>query len=108
MVVAFVLKTGPAGVAARTSGARWFVVTNRAKFARELESDLGLTGSEPDYTSLRQTLGLGESTARQTVYRFRDRFRRHLRDEIAETISEKSEGAIDRELEEPRHALRRS
>ena len=55
-----------------------------------------------------QTLGLQEATARQTVYRFHDRFRRHLRDEIAEMISEKSESAIDRELEELRHALRRS
>lgn len=67
---------------------------------------LGLSGGEPDYHQVQQVLGLSETSARKAVQRFRDRFRRHLRAEIAETIAGSDETAIDRELEELRAALR--
>jgi len=84
-----------------------FAAAGRAHHFAVLVPFLGLTDSEPDYTSVQQVLGLSESSARQTVHRFRDRFRRHLRDEIAETIADRDGAAIDRELDELRRALRK-
>lgn len=54
----------------------------------------------------RQALQLEDASERQAVHRFRDRFRRHLRGEIAETIASIEESAINRELEELSRALR--
>jgi endonuclease/exonuclease/phosphatase (EEP) superfamily protein YafD len=61
-----------------------------------------------DYTAVEQTLTITAANARQTVLRFRDRFRRYLREEIAETIADTDEQAIDRELEELQRILRDS
>ena len=68
---------------------------------------LGLGDAEPDYSVVRRALGLNDAACRQAVHRFRDHFRRHLRAEIAETIADCDETAIDMELEELRCALRR-
>lgn len=83
-----------------------FAAAGRAHHFAALVPFLGLAEAEPDYSHVQTVLGLGESTARQTVHRFRDRFRRHLRDEVAQTISSTEDAAIDRELEELRRALR--
>ena len=69
---------------------------------------LGLGDAPPDSTHVQKSLGLSASAARQAVHRFRDRFRRHLRDEIAQTIASTDDAAIDRELEGLQNALRRS
>lgn len=83
-----------------------FASAGRAHHFAVLVPFLGLADAEPDYTRVQTVLGLGESTARQTVHRFRDRFRRHLRDEVAQTIASTEDAAIDLELEELRRALR--
>lgn len=83
-----------------------FAAAGRTHHFQALVPFLGLTDSEPDYTKVREALGLADGPARQAVHRFRDRFRRHLRDEVAETIPDKNEAAIDQELEELRRALR--
>lgn len=68
---------------------------------------LHLGETEGSYPELQQVLGLSEASARQTVHRFRDRYRRHLRSEIGQTLeSPGDEAAIDRELEELRAVLR--
>lgn len=85
-----------------------YAASGRTAHFHVLVPFLGLTDAEPDYTKVREELGLGESTARQAVHRFRDRFRRHLRAEVAETISDQNESAIDAELYELRRALRGS
>lgn len=83
-----------------------FAAAGRTPHFHALVPFLGLTDSEPDYSKVREALGLADAPARQAVHRFRDRFRRHLRDEVAETLPDKSDAAIDQELEELRRALR--
>ena len=75
-----------------------FTATGRAHHFAALAPFLDLGAEERSYDTLRQVLQLDDASARQVVHRFRNRFRRHLRSEIAETIAEADEGAIDREL----------
>lgn len=83
-----------------------FTTAGRAPHFAALSPFLGLHENEGCYDTLRQALQLEDASARQAVHRFRDRFRRHLREEIAETIASIEESAINRELEELRRALR--
>jgi RNA polymerase sigma factor (sigma-70 family) len=83
-----------------------FAASGRQQHFAVLAPFLGLTNSEPDYTAVEQSLGVTAATARQTVLRFRDRFRRYLREEIAETIADTDEHAIDVELAELQSILR--
>lgn len=85
-----------------------FAASGRQRQFAVLAPFLGLANTEPDYATVEQTLGISAAAARQTVLRFRDRFRRYLREEIAETIADSDEQAIDRELEELQRVLRDS
>jgi len=82
-----------------------FNTAGRSHHFAALVPFLGLGADEGCYQTLRETLKLDDSRARQAVHRFRDRFRRHLRDEIAETIASNDDEAIDRELLELRSIL---
>lgn len=75
-----------------------FAATGRAHHFAALAPFLDLGTEERSYDTLRQVLQLDDASARQVVHRFRNRFRRHLRSEIAETIAAADEEAIDREL----------
>jgi DNA-directed RNA polymerase specialized sigma24 family protein len=77
-----------------------FTAAGRARHFEALAPFLDLGTEERSYDSLRGALQLDEAAARQAVHRFRNRFRRHLRCEIAETIADAGEDAIDRELGE--------
>ena len=83
-----------------------FTAAGRAHHFAALAPFLGLGENEGRYDTLREALQLADAPARQAVHRFRDRFRRHLRTEIAETIADTDDAAIDRELEALRRALR--
>ena len=85
---------------------RDFAASGRLHHHAVLVPFLGLGEAEPDYARVQEAMGLSEGSARQAVHRFRDRFRRHLREEIAETLACADEAAIDAELEELRRALR--
>jgi DNA-directed RNA polymerase specialized sigma24 family protein len=82
-----------------------FTTAGRGHHFAALVPFLGLGADDGCYRTLRDTLQLDESRARQAVHRFRDRFRRHLRDEIAETIADHDDEAIDHELRELRAIL---
>ncbi|MEK7950779.1 RNA polymerase sigma factor [Luteolibacter soli] len=85
-----------------------FATAGRSHHFTALVPFLGLGADDACYRTLRDTLNLDESRARQAVHRFRDRFRRHLRDEIAETIATDDDEAIDRELNDLRAILSRA
>ena len=86
---------------------RDFSAAGRAHHHAAMVPFLGLAEAEPDYAEVQRVLSLSDVSARLAVRRFRDRFRRHLREEIAETLACADEAAIDAELEELRGALRR-
>lgn len=83
-----------------------FTAAGRAHHFAALTPFLGLGEDSGNHAQLQSVLQLNEAAARQTVHRFRERFRRHLRAEIAETIADTDNEAIDRELRELQHALR--
>lgn len=68
---------------------------------------LGLDGAEADVRQVETALGLSAAAARQTVARFRERFRSCLRQVIADTLCTPSEEAVDAELLALRAALQR-
>ena len=82
-----------------------FNIAGRSTQFTALTPFLGLNAESGSYTELQRVLNITETAARQSVHRFRERFRRHLRAEIAETLSEPDEAAIDHELMELRAAL---
>lgn len=82
-----------------------FVAANRENHFDVLVPFLGLGEENSSYAQLQETLKLTDSAARQTVHRFRERFRRHLREEIAETLENPNETSIDLELEELKASL---
>jgi RNA polymerase sigma-70 factor (ECF subfamily) len=82
-----------------------FTSAGRSNQFAALTPFLGLSNQESSYDRLQQTLQITETAARQSVHRFRERFRRHLRAEIAETLAAPDEAAIDHELMELRTAL---
>ena len=63
-------------------------------------------GVEESYSTLAQRLAMTEESLRQTVSRLRKKFRIHLRDRIADTLSDPTETQIDDELVALREALR--
>ncbi len=82
-----------------------FHVAGRALQFTALTPFLGLSEGEASYAELQRSLQITETAARQSVHRFRERFRRHLRAEIAETLAQPDEAAIDREIMELRAVL---
>lgn len=70
----------------------------RGEQFRALEPFLSLDGASTNYATLAQTLGVSEVAARQAVKRLRDRFRVHLRQRVAETLSRPTMEEIDDEL----------
>ena len=82
-----------------------FNVAGRSTQFTALTPFLGLGQDAGSYDELQQALNITETAARQSVHRFRERFRRHLRAEIAETLAEPDEASIDHELMELRAAL---
>ena len=67
---------------------------------RVLEPFLNPEGSpaEADYAAAALKLGISEATARQAVKRLREKFRQHLRQRIAETLSHPTTELIDEEI----------
>ena len=63
-------------------------------------------GAEEPYSVLAERLAMTEDSIRQTVSRLRKKFRLHLRDRIADTLSDPTESQIDAELVALREALR--
>jgi DNA-directed RNA polymerase specialized sigma24 family protein len=61
--------------------------------------------AEGDYDALCDALQILPAAARQAVHRFRDRYGQALRDEIADTLQEPTETAIDEELQVLRAAM---
>jgi RNA polymerase sigma-70 factor (ECF subfamily) len=61
--------------------------------------------AEGNYEALATVTGLTTANLRQIVHRLRDRFRRLLRQTIADTLTEASEEVIDSELHSLRQAL---
>jgi RNA polymerase sigma factor (sigma-70 family) len=85
---------------------RDFAASNRTTHFEVLRPFLGLSDEAAlTYAELQQTLRLNEAAARQTVHRFRERFRLHLREEIATTLETVTEAAIDDELRNLRAIL---
>ncbi len=82
-----------------------FHVAGRSTQFTALTPFLGLSEAEPSYAELQRILQITETAARQSVHRFRERFRRHLRAEIAETLAQPDEATIDAELIELRSML---
>lgn len=72
-----------------------FTAAGRAHHFAALSPFLGLGTEDGCYRALSESLQLEDTRARQAVHRFRDRFRRHLRSEIAGTIAHSTEEAID-------------
>jgi RNA polymerase sigma factor (sigma-70 family) len=56
------------------------------------------TGEPPDQTQLAAQLGMSHTALRQSLLRLRTRFRTVLRDQVADTLREPTEAAIDEEL----------
>ena len=61
--------------------------------------------SDVDYTAASHATGLDANALRQAVFRLRQRFRALLRQQIADTLADPSEGNIEEELAELRRAL---
>jgi RNA polymerase sigma-70 factor (ECF subfamily) len=69
----------------------------RARFAA-LERFLDVNAGIDEYHQVGIALGLGESAVKVAVHRLRQRFKAALRQEVAETLAEPGEAAIDAEL----------
>jgi RNA polymerase sigma factor (sigma-70 family) len=73
----------------------------------ELKAFISLSGAkEQGYSSIAQRLGTTEAAVQQAVSRLRERFRKVLRSQIADTLYERSEPAIEEELAFLRASLR--
>ncbi len=76
-----------------------YAESGRSEIFTALLPYLGTTAGEPpDQAQIATTLGMSHVALRQTLLRFRDRFRTALRAQIADTLREPSETAIDDEL----------
>lgn len=92
---------------AMTVMARDYATADRALQFDLLRPFLGMDQSpEPAYETIAATLALSPVSARQTVHRFRDRFRAILRRHVAATLDDPDESAIDMELRALTDALR--
>lgn len=73
--------------------------SNRNEIFSALLPYLGTsTGGPPDQAQLATQLGMSHAALRQSLARFRERFRITLRTTIADTLREPTESAIDEEL----------
>jgi DNA-directed RNA polymerase specialized sigma24 family protein len=80
-----------------------YAASNRTALFLALRPLLGTTTDDPpDHAALASALGMSRGALRQSLARFRDRFRTTLRTQIADTLREPTDRAIDEEL----HALR--
>jgi len=59
----------------------------------------------PDQAELAASLGLSHGTLRQALFRLRDRFRVTLRAQIADTLHDPTDAAIDDEIRTLRAVL---
>jgi DNA-directed RNA polymerase specialized sigma24 family protein len=92
--------------AAKAECAKQEAAAGRAEMYRVLESFLERnTRCEVKYKDLAVQLGWSEEALRQAVKRLRDRYRKTIRDLIAETLIDPTEQAIDEEMRFLRAAL---
>jgi len=92
--------------AAKVACARKEASAGRAEMFRALECFLERnTLREVRYKDLAGQLGLSEECLRQAVKRLRNRYRKIIRDLIAETLTDPTEQAIDEEMRLLRAAL---
>ncbi|MEK0449146.1 MAG: hypothetical protein RL088_1414 [Verrucomicrobiota bacterium] len=82
-----------------------YAASDRAALFSALRPFLGTAEELPDQATLAGQLGMSHAAFRQTLARFRDRFRTTLRAQIADTLREPTEAAIDEELRALRAAL---
>jgi DNA-directed RNA polymerase specialized sigma24 family protein len=76
-----------------------YAASNRAEIFKALRPFLGTTSEpRPNQADLAESLGMSHVALRQSLYRLRDRFRAILRSQIADTLRNPTEAAIDEEL----------
>lgn len=63
-----------------------------------LQDVLGQKGAVPRYRELSSELGISEGAVKVSVHRLRKRYRRILKEEIALTLEQPSEAAVDEEI----------
>ncbi|MCB1094253.1 MAG: sigma-70 family RNA polymerase sigma factor [Verrucomicrobiae bacterium] len=96
---------------ASTRLARDYAASGRDAHFVVLQPFLGITPAtrdSADYADVEKAMGVSPTTARQSVHRFRQRFRIMLRAEIADTLQFPTEEAIDEELRHLQASLRSS
>ena len=75
-----------------------YVATDRAEIFAALRPWIGAGGETTDQAALAGKLGMSHAALRQSLLRLRERFRRTLREQIADTLRDPSDSAIDEEL----------
>jgi RNA polymerase sigma-70 factor (ECF subfamily) len=82
-----------------------YAASERSEIFDGLRPFLGTGEEVPDQAELAARLGMSHGALRQSLVRLRDRFRTTLRAQIADTLREPSEAAIDEELRALRAVL---
>jgi DNA-directed RNA polymerase specialized sigma24 family protein len=83
-----------------------YEASNRAAIFKALRPFLGTTSeAAPNQAALAETLGMSHAALRQSLNRLRDRFRAILRSQIADTLRDPTDAAIDEELRDLRAIL---
>jgi DNA-directed RNA polymerase specialized sigma24 family protein len=82
-----------------------YAASGRSDIFDGLRPFLGAGGEIPNQAELAARLGMSHAALRQSLLRLRDRFRATLRAQIADTLREPTEAAIDEELRALRAVL---
>lgn len=82
-----------------------YTATGRSAIFEALRPFLGAGGETPDQAGLATQLGMTHAALRQSLTRLRERFRSTLRAQIADTLREPTDAAIDEELRALRAVL---
>jgi len=85
-----------------------YAASGRSEIFAGLRPFLGGGGEIPDQAELAARLGMSHAALRQSLVRLRDRFRSVLRAQIADTLRNPTESAIDEELRALRAVLSES
>lgn len=75
-----------------------YAASGRSEIFAALRPFLGTGGEVPDQADLAAQLGMSHAALRQSLMRLRERFRITLRAQIADTLREPSDSAVDEEL----------
>ncbi|MGK0189823.1 MAG: RNA polymerase sigma factor (sigma-70 family) [Verrucomicrobiales bacterium] len=75
-----------------------YVGEGKGEVFAALKDQLGLGRGDTDYEGTAADLGISEGARRVALHRLRKRYRRILREEIAQTLDEENEEAIEEEI----------